>query len=226
MDFRHLPKHPPTQTHTPALYVQLFPRQAHLWSILSPPVHILEPKTCVCGWPWPPVTSSPSHSVSLTDMCSGCWECKCFFLGRSHHVQRTLQSVSREMACFHGSLSNLASLSLPKAYCSRPKSTPAILAFRLPLHQHITHTSAQLLSVPSDLVALERPRLAVLVRWCRVTPPGRGSDAGTEQCVLAVTACLSLSVTSLRAAGSYFLLTVWLWPDLQLQLCLPASCQA
>lgn len=54
-----------------------------------------------------------------------------------------------------------------------------------------------------------------------MTLPGCGSGTGAEQCVLAVTACLSLFVTSRRAAGSYFLLTVWPWPALQLQLCIP-----
>lgn len=102
---------------------------------------------------------------------------------------------------------------------------PDILALRLLPRQQITHTSTEDLYSLSRLgmKELKPPQMAVPVRWCRVTPLGCGSGALAEQCVLAVTACLSLFVTFLGAAGSYFLLTVWPWPALQLQLCMPKT---
>lgn len=102
---------------------------------------------------------------------------------------------------------------------------PDILALRLLPRQQIPHTSTEDLYSLSRLgmKELKPPQMAVPVRWCRVTPLGCGSGALAEQCVLAVTACLSLFVTFLGAAGSYFLLTVWPWPALQLQLCMPKT---
>lgn len=54
-----------------------------------------------------------------------------------------------------------------------------------------------------------------------MTQGERGSGAAIEQCALPVTARLSLFVTSVAAAGSYFLPTAWPSPALQLQLFVP-----
>lgn len=61
--------------------------------------------------------------------------------------------------------------------------------------------------------------MAALFRWCRVTQAGCSSSTGPEQCVPAVTARLSLFVTT-PGGCQLFLLTVWPWLALQLQLCI------
>lgn len=228
------PNTPPPLKHTRLQKVQLFPRQAHLWSILSPPVLTLEPKMCVFVCVWVIATGRdclscpPPPTVWLWQTCvwaSG--SVSVFFWGDliMSSERSRVSAMKWSASMVHWAISHCSHCPGPTTLTHPPTSMstyvparPDILAFRLVLRQHIAHTSY--IPPPSDLVELKRSWLAALLRVRRVTLPGCGSDAGVEQCVLAVTTCLSLFVTCFRAVGRYFLQLFGIGPTVQSQLCI------
>lgn len=129
-----------SHAHMPVQEARLFPRQAHLWSILSPPALRLEPKICekVFTAGHNCLCCPPSLPAWVRQTCVQAAEgVAFFFLGWSHHVNSELLSLSHEMACFHSSLSNLTAPCLGHTQ----KCLGQIWAFILPMPPHSPFSS-------------------------------------------------------------------------------------